>query len=138
MTIPTVSGGSGQLGRIGEQLAARHLEQRGMRILDRNWRCRVEDLRGEIDLVALDGTTIVICEVKTRRRATAAGPLEGVTPAKLARLRRLAAAWMADHDAARETRGHVGEVRVRIDAVGVHWPARGGAAVVTHLEGIDA
>lgn len=118
-----------QLGRIGEAIAARHLASRGLEILDRNWRCRVDGLRGELDLVARDGETLVVVEVKTRRRPTPAGPLESITPTKLARLRRLAAAWLAE-DGCRAP-------HVRIDAVGICWPDGGGAAVVEHVEGID-
>src|SRR3954463_978780 len=55
-----------RLGRLGESLAAEHLERRGFAIVARNHRTRF----GEIDIVAHDGTTLVICEVKTRR----AGP----------------------------------------------------------------
>ena len=50
------------LGRYGERVAADHLRSLGMVVLARNWRCRF----GEIDLVARDGSTLVICEVKTR------------------------------------------------------------------------
>ena len=50
------------LGRYGENLAARHLSDAGLRVLERNWRCR----EGEIDIVARDGRTLVFCEVKTR------------------------------------------------------------------------
>ena len=120
---------SARLGRIGEQIAARHLAALGMTILDRNWRCQEGDLRGELDLVARNGSAVVFCEVKTRRRHTPAGPLEAVTPDKLRRLRRLAGAWLAAHPA--------GPATVRIDAIGVSWPAAGGRPVVTHLEGID-
>lgn len=111
-----------------------------MEVLHRNWRCQVDDLRGEIDLVARDGDEIVFCEVKTRRVATPAGPLESVTPAKLARLRRLAGAWVAEQAAAGlDDRGRRASraARVRIDAVGVHWPQGGGRAVITHLRGVD-
>ena len=106
-----------------------------MRILDRNWRCQVDGLRGEMDLVALDGATLVFCEVKTRKRPTPAGPLEGITPEKLRRLRRLAGAWMAETERL-GTGQHRGR-ELRIDAVGIHWPEGGGAPVITHLEGID-
>src|ERR1700754_1854146 len=50
------------LGRRGEDLAAHYLEQRGLVVLSRNWRCR----HGEIDLVATDARLLVVCEVKTR------------------------------------------------------------------------
>lgn len=53
----------GALGRYGEDLAARLLTDAGMSVLERNWRCRA----GEIDIVAMDGDALVVCEVKTRR-----------------------------------------------------------------------
>lgn len=121
---------AGRLGRIGEAIAARHIAGQGLVVLDRNWRFRLDDLRGELDLVAQDGDVLVVVEVKTRRRPTPAGPLEAITPTKLMRLRRLAAAWLAE-----DGRRVVG---VRIDAVGVHWPEGGGGPVVEHLVGIDA
>ena len=68
------------------------------------------DRDGEIDIVAREGSTTVIVEVKTRGGAGFGHPLEAITPRKLARLRRLAGAWCAAH----------GPVRaLRIDAVAV-------------------
>ena len=61
-----------------------------MVVLDRNWRCEL----GEIDLVLRDGHTLVVCEVKTRSALRFGSPLEAVTEAKAARLRRLAARWL--------------------------------------------
>lgn len=94
------------LGDYGERLAARHLECRGMTVLDRNWRCR----DGEIDIVAREGRTTVVVEVKTRGGTGYGHPLEAITPVKLARLRRLAGAWCAAH-------GPV--TALRIDAIAV-------------------
>jgi putative endonuclease len=51
-----------ELGRRGEDLACRHLEAQGLRLLERNYRCRA----GEIDLVMLDGSTLVLVEVRSR------------------------------------------------------------------------
>jgi putative endonuclease len=51
-----------ELGRRGEDLACRHLEAHGLRLLERNYRCRA----GEIDLVMLDGSTLVLVEVRSR------------------------------------------------------------------------
>lgn len=99
------------LGRAGEQLAVDHLEALGWRIVARNWRCSI----GEIDIVALDGATTVVVEVKTRSGVGFGHPLEAVTPVKLARLRRLAGAWCA----AREAEGEPRSRGVRIDVVGV-------------------
>jgi putative endonuclease len=73
------------LGRHGETLAVAFLETQGMRIVDRNWRCS----EGEIDIVALDGDTLVIAEVKTRKNLAYGHPFEAVDAAKLARLHRL-------------------------------------------------
>ena len=111
------------LGEYGERVAARHLTQAGMQILDRRWRCRI----GELDLVARDRGCLVVCEVKTRRSHVAGTALDAVTPVKLARLRRLAAAWLAEHDVT------FGEVR--IDVVAVSVPRAGGPRV-EHLEGV--
>ncbi len=94
------------LGRSGEQLAADHLLGLGYTILDRNWRCPI----GEIDLVARCGSTTVVVEVKTRSGRGYGHPLDAITPVKLARLRRLAGAWVAENGPVE---------RVRIDAIAV-------------------
>jgi len=111
------------LGAYGEALAARYLLDAGLVLLDRNWRC---DL-GEVDLVLRDGRVLVFCEVKTRSSNAFGTPLEGVTERKAARLRRLAARWLADHDL------RPGEVR--IDLVGVLVPARG-PVELEHVRGV--
>ncbi|WP_430645433.1 YraN family protein [Agromyces sp. GXS1127] len=112
-----------ELGRRGEQVAAEHLEARGMRVLDRNWRCP----QGELDLVLRDGDATVFVEVKTRTGPAFGHPFEAITALKLARLRRLALAWCDAHDAP--------SGRIRIDAVAVHAPSTS-PAIVEHLEGI--
>ncbi len=102
-----------ELGRSGEQLAVDHLTAIGYTILDRNWRCS----QGELDIVALDGATTVMVEVKTRSSVAFGHPLDAVTPRKLARLRRLAGAWCDAH--AGDT-GSRGPARlIRIDVIGV-------------------
>lgn len=105
------------LGEYGERAAAEHLRRAGMVILDRNYRCA----HGEIDIVARDGDTLVICEVKTRRTLAYGSPLEAVTPQKAARLRRLAAHWLSAYAMAPPS--------IRIDVVGVVVPRRGPAAI---------
>lgn len=112
-----------ELGRRGEHLAAEHLEAAGMTIVDRNWRCAL----GEVDLVARTGATLVFVEVKTRSGEGFGHPFESITPRKLARLRRLAAAWCD------ETGSHAD--LIRIDAISVLAPPAG-AVLVEHLEGI--
>ena len=61
------------VGRYGEDVAARHLTEAGLVVLERNWRCR----EGEIDIVARDGDVLVVCEVKTRRSTTYGTPARG-------------------------------------------------------------
>ena len=112
----------GALGRFGEQLAVRHLEAAGLRILDRNWRCA----EGEIDIVAVDGDTLVVCEVKTRTGTGFGDPAEAVVGAKAARLRRLALRWLA-------ARG-LGWRELRFDVVTV-VRRPDGDPVVRHLRG---
>ena len=82
------------LGRHGERVAVAFLTDAGLRVLDRNWRCR----DGELDIVARDGDALVFCEVKTRRGAGFGHPVESVTPRKQRRLRVLAQRWLAAHD----------------------------------------
>jgi len=69
-------------GARAEDICATLLRGAGLRILARNWRCRV----GEIDLVAVDGDTLVFAEVRLRRGAAFGGAAESVTAAKRARL----------------------------------------------------
>ncbi|MGW0411681.1 YraN family protein [Streptomyces collinus] len=114
------------LGRYGEDLAARRLTEAGMTIVERNWRC---GRSGEIDIVARDGTTLVVCEVKTRRSGSFQHPMAAVTPAKARRLRDLAERWIQSH-------GGAPPGGVRIDLVGVLLPRRG-AATVEHARGVS-
>ncbi|WP_317634018.1 YraN family protein [Kitasatospora sp. DSM 101779] len=80
------------LGRYGEEVAARRLAHEGLHILERNWRCA----EGELDIVALDGDTLAICEVKTRSENAFQQPTEGIDRSKADRLRRLAERWLAE------------------------------------------
>lgn len=111
------------LGTYGEGIAADHLTSLGMVVLARNWTCQF----GEIDIVARDGSTLVICEVKTRTSTTYGGPFEAITGRKAARLRRLAMHWLEVHD--------VEPPSVRIDVVSVVVPTRGGP-VVERIAGV--
>lgn len=110
------------VGVFGEQLAVRHIEQAGFVVLARNWRCDI----GEIDIVALDAATVVVCEVKTRSGFGYGSGLEAVTREKAARLRRLALRWL-------EESGRRGS-EVRVDVIAVHRRRRG-APLVEHVRG---
>ena len=109
-----------ELGSRGEAIAATYLTDAGLRVLDRNWRCR----DGELDIVARDGAAIVFCEVKTRRATGFGHPVETVTPVKQRRLRVLAQRWLSAHDE------HAPDLR--FDVVGILVPASGRPRVV-HL-----
>jgi putative endonuclease len=84
-------------GRQGEQIVARRLAAAGWRIVERN--SRVPGIRGELDLIGVDGPDLVFVEVKARRAGSTLGP---ETPAmavgqrKRAKLRALAAAWLRE------------------------------------------
>ncbi len=119
-----MGGRNAAVGAYGERVAARHLGAAGYELLDANWRSR----HGELDLVARDGSCLVVVEVKTRTSRRFGSPIEAITPAKAGRLRRLAGEWLATHP-------HTGADSIRIDIVGIDLPARG-AAVVTHLRGV--
>jgi putative endonuclease len=111
------------LGRAGEQTAARYLEGCGFRILDRNWRCP----DGEIDIVAVERHTFVVCEVKTRSGTRFGTPLDAVGRAKRARLRRLAALWLNAHGIRFD--------QIRIDVLGLLSDGDGGFTI-EHVRGV--
>lgn len=108
------------LGRRGEDLAVEHLIGAGYDIVDRNWRSSI----GEIDIVARSRRTTVVVEVKTRSGLGFGHPLSAVTASKLARLRRLAAAWCAEHGAVES---------LRVDVIGVLIEPDGDARI-EHVE----
>ncbi len=113
-------------GRIAEQLVARRLLAVGWEIVARNARTR----HGELDIVALDGRTLVFVEVKAAREGTAFGPerpVLAVDPRKQRRVRRLATAWMA------ERRDLPPYAEIRFDAVGVTLDRAGRAIDVEHI-----
>jgi putative endonuclease len=115
---------SDELGRYGENLAATHLETSGLEVVQRNWRCR----DGELDIIARDGSTLVVCEVKTRAGLGFGSPLEAVTRPKLLRLRHLAAQWLHDNT---PPWAHA----IRIDVIGIVYPP-GGDPVLEHVRDV--
>jgi putative endonuclease len=85
-----VTGFRQRLGRMGEDYVAARLSERGWEIVARNWRTR----RGEIDLVAIDGESLVLCEVRTRRAASIP-PEESLTGKKQLQLARMGEAYVS-------------------------------------------
>jgi putative endonuclease len=111
------------VGRLGERLAAEHLERLGYRILVRNHRTRF----GELDLVACDDERIVFVEVKSR--SGPGRPLEKVDWRKQGQVRLIARAWLT------ETTDRPHRRDVRFDAIGVIVDAAGRLVELEHLEG---
>jgi len=111
------------LGRHGEDLAAEYLQQSGLRVIDRNWRCA----DGEIDIVAVERYTFVVCEVKTRSGTRYGTPLEAVGRAKQRRLRKLAVRWLSAHGVRFD--------QIRIDVVGLLYEGTGGFTI-QHIRGV--
>jgi putative endonuclease len=106
------------LGDRGEREAARWLRRQGYRILVRGYRTP----RGEIDLIARDGDTIVFIEVKTRRQGE---PAEAVTLEKQQRLSLAAIQFLKQHRLLDE--------RARFDVVALVWPSADRPPVVEHI-----
>ena len=74
------------LGKLAEALSADYLRQHGLRLIERNYSCRL----GEIDLILADGATLVFAEVRLRRNRDYGGAAASVTAAKRQRILRAA------------------------------------------------
>ena len=114
------------LGDEGERNAARHLKKLGYRILARQARSKL----GEIDLIALDGDTIVFVEVKSRRDDRDGSPAEAVDRRKQVKLTQLALAWLKK----KRLLGH----RARFDVVAVKWNEKGEPVIAHDKSAFDA
>ena len=120
-----------RLGAAGEEMAVRTLEEHGLRVIARNWRCSV----GELDIVAEEDAPDfsrggapavwrVLVEVRTRRGDRYGSALQSITPRKQAKLREVAAAYLA-------ATGWEGPWR--IDVVAVQMDSRGALVTVDHI-----
>ena len=110
-----------KLGAWGETLAAQKLEAQGYAIVERNWRCA----RGEIDLVARAGDTVVFVEVKTRRGTRMGAPEAGLTPHKASKLLQLGELYIQQHK--------LDDVNWRIDLVAVELDPQGKLLRCDHI-----
>jgi putative endonuclease len=110
-----------ELGRRGEDAAAAYLRGVGYRIVGRRERV----LRGDIDIVALDGRTVVFVEVRSRSDTLHGHPAETVGYVKQRRMAELATAYIRRH--------RLDDCSVRLDVVAVTFPAAG-APVVEHYQ----
>ena len=111
------------LGAQGEALAARYLQRQGYRIIERG----VRNGRGEIDLVARQGQTLVFVEVKTRRSLRAGNPVLAVDEIKQRRLAQLALDYCQHH--------HLLDCPARFDVVGIVWPLASRTPRIAHYVG---
>ncbi len=96
-----------RLGEKGEDAAVAYLARTGLTVIERNWR----STRGEVDVVALDGDILVLCEVKTRTSKAKGSPDDAVTPAKQRRYGRLAREYIQQ--------AGLQDVSVRFDVVSI-------------------
>lgn len=78
-------------GAQAEQWAAQHLQQRGMKLLARNYRGRF----GEIDLIMQDDTALVFVEVRLRRNADFGGAAASIDARKQQRIIRTAQQYLS-------------------------------------------
>ena len=113
-----------RLGRLGEDLAAAHLQRRGFTLVARNHRTRY----GELDLIGFDGRALVFVEVKTRR-AGSGDPWDALGETKRRQVRQMARAWLSD------TADRPRAAELRFDAIGVVIDAHGRLVRLDHLEG---
>lgn len=115
-----------ELGRKGEDAAARFLDRHGYEIIERNWTC----LAGEADIIARDGDWVVFVEVKTRSSCDRGFPSEAVNAEKRERYERIAACYLQDLD--------VVDVPVRFDVVAIVVVSPERAFIRHHINAFSA
>jgi putative endonuclease len=109
------------LGRRGEEIALECFRRKGYRIVESGYRL----FRGEIDLIAYDGDTLVFIEVKARATTEFGLPEEAVTPAKQSQIRKIARGFLIERS--------LGEPDCRFDVLAILVP-EDGDPVITHYE----
>ncbi len=110
------------LGVRGEQAAAQFLKRQRYKIVGRSERDRI----GEIDIVAVDGKTIVFVEVKTRTSHDRGHPAEAVDQEKQRRLTRVALSYLRRYDLL--------EYPARFDVVAITWPDGQRKPTIEHFQ----
>ena len=109
------------LGRRGEEMALEYFRLKGYKIVERGFRL----FRGEIDIIAYDGDTLVFIEVKTRATTEFGLPEEAVTPAKQSQIRKIARGFLIERS--------LGEPDCRFDVLAI-MAQEGSDPVITHYE----
>lgn len=110
------------LGRRGERAAVKFLKRRGYTILHRGYHI----LGGELDIVAVQGRTVVFVEVKTRSTHEAGHPADAVDEHKQRQIAQLALAYLRRH--------HLLDYPARLDVIAVTWPDGAKRPVIEHFE----
>lgn len=111
------------LGMLGEEIAREHLSQQGLRIIEKNYTSKL----GEIDIVALDGRSIVFVEVKTRKSKRHGHPLESITPKKQKQIIKAAKCYIKEK--------RLSNCSCRFDAVGIFFNKHTNEPEVTYVRG---
>jgi putative endonuclease len=111
------------LGAFGERVAAAHLEAKGYRIRERNFRTR----EGEIDIIAERSGTLVFVEVRTRHGDALGSAAESVTAAKASHIVAAAQAYAQAHEGCPADQ--------RIDVIAVSLAPDGRVLALDHIEG---
>ena len=109
------------LGQRGEQAAARYLRKKKYRIIEQ----RLRSPLGEIDIIAVDGRTMVFVEVKTRRSSTFGRPSQSLRTTQQARLSRSASAYLKSHGLLQNAS--------RFDVVEILWPREQRLPNIRHI-----
>jgi putative endonuclease len=110
------------LGERGEDAAATFLKRRGFRILARGLDSRL----GELDIIAVDGRTIVFVEVKTRRSTDAGHPAEAIDPRKERRMTQAAMGYLKSK--------RLLNYAARFDVVAITWPEDARNPAIEHYQ----
>jgi putative endonuclease len=110
-----------ELGRVGENTAARFLIRRGYSILERNWRVR----GGEVDIIVAKDSTLVFVEVKSRTSTEYGTGEEAITYTKRKRLIKAAKVYL-------RYRGK--EYNCRFDVISILFDERGKVKEINHIQ----
>ncbi len=108
------------LGGKGEDIALRHVRQKGYVLLERNWRTAT----GELDIICDDGGTLVFIEVKTRTKGPKNVPYEGLTQKKIRILCRTISQYLSEFN--------MWHRPCRLDFIGIEISY--GQTVIQHIE----
>lgn len=123
------------VGRVGELAVREYVTRRGWQIVDHNVRWR----EGELDLLAIDGNTLVIAEVKTlvargQNDTTSYSPFESIDHRKQSQIRLLARRWLVDEVRRKQDTRNLTFTNFRFDAFAVTLARSHEVLSIEHLE----